>query len=79
MNTAKVDEIENDERVNLSYSEPKTNSYVSVSGTARFARDEQTKKDLWQPEFLAWAPQGPEDTNLGLITRHSCSHYMQYH
>lgn len=67
INTAKVDEIENDERVNLSYAKPEANSYVSVSGTARLVRDEQTKKDLWKPEFLAWAPKGPEDANLGLI------------
>jgi len=65
--TPKVDELESDQRVNLSFASPKKNRYVSVSGTARIVRDRQKIKELWQPILEVWFPKGQDDPNLALI------------
>ena len=37
----KVDEVQQNQKVNVSYAEPKDQKYVSVSGTAELVRDRQ--------------------------------------
>lgn len=63
----KVDEVERDERVNLSYSKPEKQRYVSVSGTARVVRDRQKIEELWSPALKAWFPKGLEDPDIALL------------
>ena len=38
-NSHKIDEINADNRVNVAYSKPEDNTYVSVSGTAEISKD----------------------------------------
>lgn len=63
----KVDEVEKAHEVNLSYAAPDTNTYVSVSGSARLVRDSSKAKELWNPILKAWFPQGLEDPDLALL------------
>lgn len=63
----KVDEVEHDHHVNLSYSHPDDQRYVSISGTARLVRDEDKKKQLWSAPMKAWFPKGPEDPEVALL------------
>jgi len=63
----KVEEIEQDHHVNLSYAAPDKNLYVSVSGKARMVRDRQKAEELWNPAFKAWFPKGLEDPDLALL------------
>ena len=63
----KVDEVERDERVNLSYAAPDDNRYVSISGTARLVRDRAKAKELWNPVLKAWFPDGLDDPDLALL------------
>ena len=65
--THKTDEIEKDNRVNVAYSSPATNTYVSVSGTASFVKDKAKIEELWNPAFKAWFPEGLEDPALILL------------
>ena len=65
--TAKVDEIQQDQHVNISYANPDDNRYVSVSGRARLVRDQQKMKELWNPMFKAWFPDGLDDPDLVLL------------
>lgn len=65
--TPKVDEVEHDERVNLSYAKPEDQRYVSVSGTARVVRDRSKIEELWTPVLKAWFPKGLEDPDLALL------------
>lgn len=65
--TAKVDEIQQDQHVNISYANPDDNRYVSVSGRARLVRDKQKMKELWNPMFKAWFPDGLDDPDLVLL------------
>ena len=63
----KVDEVERDHRVNVSYAAPDDNTYVSVSGTARLVRDKAKAKELWNPALKAWFPEGLDDPDLALL------------
>jgi general stress protein 26 len=63
----KVEEVENDRRVNLSYADPKDQRYVSVSGAAQVVRDRQKIEELWSPALKAWFPKGLEDPDIALL------------
>lgn len=63
----KVDEIERERNVNVSYSSPEKQRYVSVSGRATVVRDRKQIEELWSPEMKAWFPQGVTDPDLALL------------
>jgi general stress protein 26 len=65
--SGKVSEIESEHEVNLAYSEPKDQRYVSLSGRARLVRDVERARRLWTPELKAWFPAGPDDKHLALL------------
>jgi general stress protein 26 len=66
-NAPKVDEVEQNQHVNVSYAEPDKQKYVSVSGIAELVRDRQKIEELWNPLYKAWFPQGVDDPNLALL------------
>ena len=75
----KVDEVERDERVTLSYTEPDDNRYVSISGTAQLVRDRAKIKELWNPALKAWFPEGLDDPDLALLrVRVEKAEYWEY-
>ena len=63
----KAIELQNDHRVNVSYADPGSQRYVSVSGTATLVHDRNKIQDLWNPVFKAWFPKGVDDPDLALI------------
>ncbi len=65
--THKTDEIEKDNRVNVSYASPAANTYVSVSGTASLVNDKEKIEELWNPILKAWFPKGLDDPTLILL------------
>ena len=65
--TPKVEEVEQDKQVNLSYAKPDANLFVSVSGTAQLVRDQKKVKELWKPILKAWFPNGEDDPRLALL------------
>ena len=56
-----------DGEVNVSYADPDEDSYVSVSGQARFVEDRALKEALWSPMAKAWFPGGVSDPDLALL------------
>ncbi len=64
----KVDEVEQEHQVNVSYAAPDSNTYVSVSGPAKLVRDPAKAKELWNPILKAWFPKGLEDPDLALLS-----------
>lgn len=60
-------DIENVTEVNLSYSDPKSDAYVSVSGTASVVDDAAQKRKLWSPMVQAWFPDGIDDPDLAMV------------
>lgn len=63
----KTAEINRDSHVNLSYTDPKHQQYVSISGRAQLVVDRDKAKELWTPFVQAWFPEGPDDPDVALI------------
>lgn len=53
--------------VNVVYADPRSDSYVSVSGNAAVVNDLAKKQQLWSKMAEAWFPQGPSDPDLALV------------
>ena len=62
-----MDEVGKEHQINLSYSEPDDQLYVSISGRANLVRDKAKAEALWQPALKAWFPKGVEDPDLALL------------
>jgi general stress protein 26 len=60
----KVDQLESDPEVLVTYADPGSESYVSVSGRGAVVTDRATIKRLWSEPARAWFPDGPDDPNL---------------
>ena len=63
----KVDEVQRDQHISLTYSEPARDRYVSVSGTAKVVTDKEKMRQLWDPSLKAWFPKGLEDPDMALL------------
>lgn len=63
----KVYEIKNDSQVNLAFSEPKYNTYVSCKGIAKIINDKIKARELWSSMCEIWFPKGVSDPSLVLI------------
>ena len=67
VNTEKVEAIRTDHRVNLAYSDPGNQRYVSFTGRCELVRDHARTKALWKPAYAAWFSKGIEDPDLILL------------
>ncbi len=65
--THKVEEIEAHPHVNVSFANPKSQTYVSLAGTAQLVRDPAKIKELWQPQLKAWFPKGTDEPGIALL------------
>lgn len=72
--TMKLDELEGDPHVNLSYYKDRTREWISVSGIATLSRDKATIEKLYARDWKAWFPNEgdprhgtPDDPRLVLI------------
>ncbi len=63
----KVTEVEHDRHVNVSFSDPHKQQYVSISGRATLVRDRNKIQELWKPELKAWFPQGVDEPDIALL------------
>lgn len=63
----KLAEIAHQPQVLLAYSEPKSQDYVSISGTAAIVHDRDKVHELWSEPARVWFPAGPDDPNLVLV------------
>ena len=63
----KVDEVQIEQHVNVSYDDYEDHRYVSISGRATLIQDRQKLEELWVPMLLTWFPLGLEDPQLALL------------
>ena len=70
----KLDELETDPHVNVSYYRDRTREWVSVSARARLVRDRAKIHELYKPDWRAWFGDeggerdgGPDDPRLTLV------------
>lgn len=62
----KNEDIKNDDRVQLFYSNKTSSEYLSLFGTATIIQDEEKAKELWSAMVKIWFKE-PEDPNLTII------------
>ena len=62
-----VAEFEGDAQVNVSYANPGSDTYVSVSGIATIVDDAAKKQQLWNKAAEAWFKDGVNDPDLALV------------
>ncbi|MGI4945790.1 MAG: pyridoxamine 5'-phosphate oxidase family protein [Janthinobacterium lividum] len=63
----KVDEVQGDQRVGITYAEPSKQNYVSLSGKARLVRDKAAITEHWQESMRTWFPKGTDDPEIALL------------
>ena len=66
-NAPKCDEVNKDNHVNVSFSEPKSQKYVSLSGQAELSHDRKKMEEVWDPLYKAWFPKGLEEPHIALL------------
>ena len=65
--SGKVAEIKTDDHIGLMYSDPKDSNYVTVKGRATVSRDQARIKELWNPMYKAWFPEGEDDPAITVL------------
>ena len=63
----KVEEVQHDQKVCLTYAEPKDQNYVSLSGTARLVFDRDQIKQHWTESLRTWFPKGSDDPDIAIL------------
>ena len=65
--TSKVLALRDNKNVCVAYAEAATDRYVSVTGIGELVRNEAKARELWNPLYKTWFPQGLDDPKLVLI------------
>ena len=65
--SGKVGEIASDSHVSLLYSDPGDSSYVAVKGHASISHDRAKIRELWNPMYKAWFPDGEDDPAITVL------------
>lgn len=65
--SGKVDEIENDRHVTLTFAEPKDQKYVTLKGKASVSNDRSKIHELWNEMYKAWFPKGEGDPDIAVL------------
>ena len=63
----KVDEVRAEQRVGVTYAEPGSQNYVSLSGRAALVRDKPSMDAHWSDILTTWFPGGRNDPDLALL------------
>ncbi|MBW4613978.1 MAG: pyridoxamine 5'-phosphate oxidase family protein [Desmonostoc vinosum HA7617-LM4] len=63
----KVKEVEHYQQVNVSFSSPDCERYISISGTAQQIKDRDKMRELWKPELQTWFPKGLDEPDITLL------------
>jgi general stress protein 26 len=67
LSALKIEEVERDHQVSISYASPENQRYISMSGVARVLRDRAKMEELWFADLEPWFPAGLEDPELALL------------
>lgn len=63
----KVFQVDQHHQVNVAFSNPDKNTYISASGTATLVRDRAKIEELWKPAYKTFFRQGLDDPELALL------------
>lgn len=65
--SAKVAEISQDNKVNVTYTNASASTYISINGIASIVDNRVKMQELWDPYVQAFFPDGLEDPKLTLL------------
>lgn len=68
LESGKTHDIGTASPVNLSFSAPDKQTFVSVAGHATVSQDREKLRELWNMWAEAWLPDGPDSPQTALIT-----------
>ncbi len=63
----KVEEVNAEHSVGVTYAEPDSQNYVSLSGKATVVSDKQSIDQHWSEPLRTWFPKGKDDPDIGLL------------
>ena len=63
----KVGELERDQHITVSFSEPSDSKYVTLKGRGTTSQDRGKIHELWNPMYKAWFPQGQDDPEITVL------------
>ncbi len=63
----KVDEVQEDQHVTLSFAEPSDSKYITLKGRASVSHDRGKIHDLWNSMYKAWFPKGEDDPDIAVL------------
>ena len=63
----KMGEVQHDQRVGVTYADPASNTYVSLSGTAQVVHDRAAIDAHWSEALKTWFPNGKDDPEVALL------------
>lgn len=63
----KLEEIEANPNVLLTYSDPQNDLYVTVNGIAEVSDNKIKIEELWSDRYKIWFPHGKDDPNLCVL------------
>lgn len=66
----KVDELEEDQHVTLTFAEPSSSKYLALKGQASVSENRAKIKELWNPMYKAWFPKGEDDPEIAVLSVH---------
>ena len=70
INSGKIDDIERDPQVLLTYADTSKQHYISITGKGEVVRDRAAIQAQWFEAARTWFPKGPEDPDIALIRVH---------
>ncbi len=59
--------LQKDNKISLSYADPKNYTFLSINGTATLSRDQERIDRYWNKMMEAWFEKGKEDPNIRLL------------
>lgn len=70
LHSPKTAAISKDDQINLSYSDPSSQTYVSIAGKAEIVSDQALVDAKWTESLKTWFPNGKDDPEVALIRIH---------
>jgi general stress protein 26 len=66
-NSEKVDEIEQDQHVALTFADPSESKYLTLKGRASVNQDRAKIDELWNSMYTTWFPKGKDDPEIAVL------------
>lgn len=63
----KVEEVEKDRHVTLTFTDSGDGKYIALKGVANVSQDKSKIHELWSPMYKAWFPGGETDPEISVL------------